>query len=107
MQIQKEDNTTIITPNENSIIELIKEINSNYSDFEKDNIIVNLDEIKTEEVSEFIKISDTHRQAKHSFVLVSSAIDIDDAPEELVLVPTIQEAHDIIEMEEMERDLGF
>jgi hypothetical protein len=28
-------------------------------------------------------------------------------PDEIVVVPTIQEAYDIIEMEEMERDLGF
>jgi hypothetical protein len=27
--------------------------------------------------------------------------------EELVIVPTLQEAFDIIEMEEIERDLGF
>jgi len=39
--------------------------------------------------------------------LVCNAIDLDDTPEEIVVVPTLQEAFDIIEMEEMERDLGF
>jgi len=28
-------------------------------------------------------------------------------PDEIVVVPTMQEAYDIIEMEEIERDLGF
>jgi hypothetical protein len=28
-------------------------------------------------------------------------------PDEMVVVPTVLEAHDIIEMEEIERDLGF
>jgi hypothetical protein len=28
-------------------------------------------------------------------------------PDEIVVVPTLQEAYDIIEMEEIERDLGF
>ena len=31
----------------------------------------------------------------------------DEIPDELIVVPSIQEAYDIIEMEEMERDLGF
>jgi len=28
-------------------------------------------------------------------------------PDEIIVVPTMQEAYDIIEMEEIERDLGF
>jgi len=28
-------------------------------------------------------------------------------PDEIAVVPTIQEAYDIIEMEDIERDLGF
>ena len=44
---------------------------------------------------------------KHSFVIVSENIDIDKIHEDLIVVPTQQEAFDIIEMEEMERDLGF
>ena len=28
-------------------------------------------------------------------------------PDEICVVPTLQEAHDIIEMEDIERDLGF
>jgi hypothetical protein len=40
-------------------------------------------------------------------VIVSDTISYDNAPEELSITPTIQEAHDIIEMEEIERDLDF
>ena len=58
-------------------------------------------------IRNFLQISNTHREAKHSFVIVSSKIDIDQSPDALIIVPTLQEAHDIIEMEEMERDLGF
>jgi len=39
--------------------------------------------------------------------MVSNKVNLDDVPEALVVVPTIQEAHDMIEMEDMERDLGF
>jgi hypothetical protein len=32
---------------------------------------------------------------------------MDHVPEELMIVPTYQEAMDVLEMEEIERDLGF
>ena len=52
-------------------------------------------------------MSNTHRQNGHSFVIVTNNIDIDSTPEELIVVPTLIEAKDIIEMEEMERDLNL
>ena len=42
-----------------------------------------------------------------TFVNVSEGINLDDIPEEMVVVPTLQEAQDIIEIENIERDLGF
>ncbi|CAN0606593.1 unnamed protein product, partial [Ectocarpus sp. 12 AP-2014] len=42
-----------------------------------------------------------------SFVLVSDKVSYDDVPEEINLVPTLQEARDVVEMEEIERDLGI
>jgi hypothetical protein len=42
-----------------------------------------------------------------SFVMVKPNIDIDDFPETLNIVPTLQEAEDVLEMEAIERDLGF
>jgi hypothetical protein len=40
-------------------------------------------------------------------VIVTDRVDFDEMPDEIVVVPTLQEAYDIIEMEEIERDLGF
>jgi len=60
-----------------------------------------------EELLHFLKLSNYHRATKHSFVIVNDAIDIDDVPMEMIVVPTILEAGDIVEMEEIERDLGF
>jgi hypothetical protein len=54
-----------------------------------------------------LQISNKHRKAKHSFVIVTNKIDLNITPDEIVVVPTMQEAYDIIEMEEMERDLGI
>ena len=42
-----------------------------------------------------------------SFVVICNGIDIDDVPDEINVVPTLQEAEDVLEMEAIERDLGF
>lgn len=81
-----------------------------YPKFKHDNIIVSLTAlapISTEEIAEFIEISNLHKASKHSFVLVSNKVDLDTLPDQLDVVPTLQEAYDIIEMEDIERDLGF
>jgi len=110
MIFDKDGNISIITQERASITELAKKLQILYSRFKNDNIIVNLTSLRPliiQDVVEFLKISNQHRNAKHSFVLVTDKIDIDDIPDELIIVPTLHEAYDIIEMEEIERDLGF
>ncbi|MDO6597551.1 ribonuclease Z [Oceanihabitans sp. 2_MG-2023] len=110
MIFDKEENITIITQEKASIIELVKKLNVLYERFKNDNIIVNLTSINPitlENIVEFLQISNTHRKEKKSFVIVTDKINLNETPDEIIVVPTLQEAHDIIEMEEMERDLGF
>lgn len=78
--------------------------------FADENLVVQLDkypEFTLGHLLHFLKVSNTHRAGKQSFVLVTNAIPVDDIPMEMVVVPTLDEAGDIIEMEEIERDLGF
>jgi len=63
--------------------------------------------LTSSDMIEFINISNNHRKSKKSFLIVTSNIKLEDIPEELFIVPTIQEAYDVIEMEEIERDLDF
>lgn len=110
MIFDKEGNITIITQEKASVIELVKKLDVLYERFKHDNVIVNLTSLKPAsiaDITEFLQISNTHRKTKQSFVIVSNQTNLDDIPEQLVVVPTIQEAHDIIEMEEIERDLGL
>ncbi len=105
------DGTTTIVHQENATLKIfIKNLLGGYDQVKNDHIIVNLfsfSELTTNDVMEFLEISNKHRASKKSFVLVSERISYDDAPEELAIAPTIQEAKDIIEMEEIERDLGL
>ncbi|PNQ72326.1 ribonuclease Z [Hanstruepera neustonica] len=110
MIFDKKDNITIITQEKASIVELVKKLDVLYERFKHDNVIIALTSLKPislSEIVEFLELSNTHRKAKNSFVIVTDKVNLDEMPDELVVVPTMQEAYDIVEMEEMERDLGF
>jgi hypothetical protein len=110
MIISKTNNITVLTQERASIPELVLKINDSYGQIKNDNIVLNLTSLKklsVNDIVEFLQISNTHRSGKHSFVIVNNTIDVDETPEEIIVVPTLQEAFDIIEMEEMERDLGL
>jgi hypothetical protein len=110
MIIDKDGNITIITQEKTSVIELVKKLDVVYNRFKNDNLIVSLTSLKPipfEQIIEFLRLSNSHRKSKHSFVIVSDKVNLDEMPDEIVVVPTMQEAYDIIEMEEIERDLGF
>ena len=110
MIIDQDGSISIITQEKATIVELVKKIQALYPKFKNNNIIValsSLNKLGLQDVVEFLELSNTHKATKHSFVIVSDKVDLDLVPVEIVVVPTIQEAYDIIEMEEMERDLGF
>ncbi len=110
MIIDQDGNISIITQEKVTVIELVKKIQALYPKFENNNIIValnSLGKIEKHHIVEFLELSNTHRNTKHSFVIVSNNVNLEDIPDEIVVVPTTQEAYDIIEMEEIERDLGF
>lgn len=110
MILDKQENILIITQESSDTIALVKKIDARYNEVENHNIIVNLfsfENLTKSDLVEFLQLSKKHRQAKHSFVIVTNKISTDDLPEAIMTVPTLQEAFDIIEMEEIERDLGF
>ena len=109
MILSQDGNISIITQEKATLVELVKKIQALYPKFKNNNIIVSLtalDPISKTEIVEFLQISNTHRADNHSFVIVSNKIDLDNIPNEIIVVPTTQEAYDIIEMEDIERDLG-
>ncbi len=110
MIFDRDGNISIITQERASITELAKKLQILYNRFKNDNIIVKLTSLRpliSQDVLDFLQISNQHRNAKHSFIIVTDKVNVDDMPDELVVVPTLVEAYDIIEMEEIERDLGL
>ena len=110
MILSQDGNISIITQEKATIIELVKKIEAIYPKFKNYNVIVNLTSfglLKVSDIAEFLQISNMHRASKQSFVIVSNKVNIEDSLDEIIVVPTLQEAYDIIEMEDIERDLGF
>ncbi|HLT32696.1 MAG TPA: hypothetical protein VKZ98_02815 [Aquaticitalea sp.] len=110
MIFDKDDNITVVIQEKSTIVELVKKLRATYPRFKNDNVIINLSVmalVTLQDIIEFLDISNQHRQAKHSFVIVTNKVNMDEMPDELFVVPTLKEAYDIIEMEEMERDLEF
>ena len=71
-------------------------------------IIVRVPENSTKEnLLLFLDISTIKKENNTSFVIVNKTINIDEFPESFNIVPTLQEAEDVIEMEAIERELGF
>ncbi|WP_179335140.1 ribonuclease Z [Winogradskyella costae] len=108
MIIDRDGNIAIITQESATVKTLVQNIEQAYDTYKNDHLIVNLsslDKITLEDVIEFLRISNNHRGDKKSFVIVSENVDLSQMPDEIVVVPTMQEAFDIIEMEDIERDL--
>ena len=110
MIVNSFQNLTEINQERLSTPEFINKINADFPLFSNNNLIVilgSLIPLTRSELSEYLLLSNKHRENGHSFVIVTNNIDIDSVPEELIVVPTLIEAKDVIEMEEMERDLNL
>jgi len=110
MIFDKKGTTTTIFQENIELTKFLTNLNAGYNKVKNDNLIVNLfsfSKLTAGDVLEFLEVSNSHRATKKSFVLVTDKVGYDEVPEEIIVVPSLQEARDIIEMEEIERDLGI
>jgi len=110
MKISEKENYTLIEPLESPVVDFVSQLTQKHTKFENKNVAVNLlsfHNLQKDEVMGFLEIAKAHQLHDKSFVLVSNAIAIDELPEEIVLVPSLKEAEDLIQMDEIQRDLGI
>ncbi len=109
MKIENKDKTTIIKNTTSDINSFIEYITTELVNFKSQNLIIDLTttDITVKDIKLFAEASKTHKKNKKSFVIVANDIDYNAVPTKISVVPSIQEANDLIEMEEIERDLGF
>lgn len=109
MKTDKRENFLLIENKDQPLTEFSSEITKNHNELKDDNIVIDLQnyDLEASHLLGFLEISNLHRNNGKSFVMVTDSVGIDELPEELVVVPTIQEAEDMIQMDEIQRDLGF
>lgn len=109
MTIEEHGNTVVVANTTAAIFDFVSSINNQFGIPER-HLIVNLtenNELPVKEAKLFIPLVKKYRKGRKSFVLVVPNADFSKYPEVLVVVPSVIEAFDIIEMEEIERDLGL
>lgn len=110
MKVDQKGHSVTIKDTQGELVAFLMKVTHEYKTFEKHNIILDISqhkEVSDKDIKAFLPLSKIHKKAKKSFVVVASGVDFNAVPEKLTVVPTLLEAHDIIEMEEIERDLGF
>ena len=109
MKVEQKGHTVTIKDTQGDLVSLMK-VTHEYKTFEKHNMIIDLSmhkDLTVKAINSFLPLSKIHRKAKKSFVIVADGVDFNEVSDKLLLVPSMLEAHDIIDMEEIERDLGF
>jgi len=110
MIFNKEESLIVISQEKISIDIFLQNLEKEYSKLKNHNLVIDLlgfKELTPYNVISFLELAKKHRKNGKSFVLVSQKVSYDDVPEEINVVPTMQEARDIVEMEDIERDLGL
>ncbi|WP_306350426.1 ribonuclease Z [Flavobacterium sp. '19STA2R22 D10 B1'] len=110
MKVDKNGHTITVKDTQGDLQAFVDKLTTEYHSFKDHNLIIDItayNDLKLKNVLSFLALSNQHRAAKKSFVIAIKDFEFNDTPEEMIIVPTVLEANDIIEMEEIERDLGF
>lgn len=109
MKIENKDTITILKNSTSDLNSFLETLNSALVNYKNQNIIIDITTIKVtiKDIKLFAEASKNHKKNKKSFVIVANNLDYNSVPIKISVVPTIKEANDTIEMEEIERDLGF
>ena len=106
MTINHHGSTAVITQDKTSLIEFSKKFGVLYERFKSEDLIIHLIDVSVGSFEDLVSLAAKHSISKHCFVIVNADLNQEDF-ENLIIIPTLQEAHDFIEMEVMQRDLGI
>ena len=110
MKVEHKGHITIIKDTQGNLNSFLEKVTHEHNSYKNQNLILDITSDKNvtiKDIKLFSGLSKTHNKGKKSFVIVTEGIDFNDVPAKLIVVPTLLEACDIIDMEEIERDLGF
>lgn len=110
MKVHQKGNITIIKDSNSDLETFVYNLTNQFKTLESQNLIIDISSyrgLNAKSVNIFLSLAKQYKKAKKSFVLVLEDLDFNKVSASINVVPSVQEAYDIIEMEEIERDLGF
>ncbi len=110
MKVEHKGHTITIKDTEGNSTLFLQKVSDQFNSYKENNLILDISHDKSVDIKaikKFVDLAKKFKKEKKSFVIVANEIDFNDVPHSLHVVPTLLEAHDLIEMEEIERDLGF
>ena len=113
MKISQHDNTTVFSCDSSDPIGIYFRnlVKAHYKNMHHQNIVIDLSAIEALNPKHVLEFSELNTYNKEtvlkSFVVVVGTMSVSKIPDDIATAPTLQEALDIVEMEEIERDLGY
>ena len=110
MKVVVKGHTTVLIDTHGDCGLFLDKVTTQHLSYINQNLILDVTHDKSttiQSIRAFTDLSKLHCKGKKSFVIVAENIDFNSLPKSLVVVPSVLEAHDIIDMDEIERDLGF
>jgi hypothetical protein len=110
MKVEHKGHTVTIKDTQGNLESFLNKLTHEYKTFEKENMIIDLShylELNVKQINSFKDLAKAHKAHKKSFVLVANGVDFNSVSDKLTVVPSQLEAHDLIDLDEIERDLGF
>lgn len=111
MKITEKENYSILEDDKNNVVGFSNYLeNHAYDQIKEINVVIDLlkyNQLTLEELLTFLNLSNNHRKQHKSFIIVNDALSIDEIPDELAVVPTLHEAEDYIQMDELQREFGL
>lgn len=110
MKVDQKGLTTIIKDTQGDFNAFIEKIVFHHNAYQAQNLILDLtthSEIKIAQLKALQPLMALQKKQGKSLVTVIEGLDYNEVPEKYNVVPSLLEAHDLVEMDEIERDLGF
>ena len=105
MKVEQKGHTTIIKDTQGNFSSFIEKLTNQFNTYKEQNLILDVTKDENLSINNLLEVKDLakkHKKEKKTMVFVAENIDFNKIPDFLLVVPSVLEAHDIIEMEEME-----
>lgn len=110
MNIEQKENYILLSTKSDDFVHFLSNFEEKHQELEENHLFIQISEsinISENDILVFLKYAKLHQENGTTFVIIANNLDIDKFPEWFNIVPTLNEAEDVLEMEEIQRDLGF